>query len=75
VIVQAGQSEAGRQLAAETAEIVFCSPPRDLVAAKWLYADIKGRMGGFPYLPQGLDDVTLKLVPELQRRDFLPRRL
>jgi alkanesulfonate monooxygenase len=22
----------------------------------------------FPYLPQGLDDVTLKLVPELQWR-------
>lgn len=43
VIVQAGQSEPGRQLAAETAELVFCSP-RDLSAAKTLYADIKGRM-------------------------------
>jgi FMN-dependent oxidoreductase (nitrilotriacetate monooxygenase family) len=42
VIVQAGQSEPGRQLAAETAEAVFCSP-RDLDAAKALYADIKGR--------------------------------
>jgi FMN-dependent oxidoreductase (nitrilotriacetate monooxygenase family) len=42
VIVQAGQSEPGRQLAAETAEAVFCSP-RDLQAAKALYADIKGR--------------------------------
>lgn len=42
VIVQAGQSEPGRQLAAETAEVVFCSP-RDLDAAKVLYADIKGR--------------------------------
>ncbi|KAL3485106.1 luciferase-like domain-containing protein [Aspergillus germanicus] len=42
VIVQAGQSEPGRQLAAETAEAVFCSP-RDLHAAKALYADIKGR--------------------------------
>ncbi|KAL2798480.1 luciferase-like domain-containing protein [Aspergillus keveii] len=41
VIVQAGQSEPGRQLAAETAEAVFCSP-RDLDAAKALYADIKG---------------------------------
>ncbi|RMD41074.1 hypothetical protein DV735_g4050, partial [Chaetothyriales sp. CBS 134920] len=42
VIVQAGQSDPGRQLAAETAEAVFCSP-RDLETAKALYADIKGR--------------------------------
>lgn len=42
VIVQAGQSDPGRQLAGETAEVVFCSP-RDLGAAKELYADIKGR--------------------------------
>ncbi|KAF2822453.1 Nitrilotriacetate monooxygenase component A/pristinamycin IIA synthase subunit A [Ophiobolus disseminans] len=42
VIVQAGQSEPGRQLAAETAEVVFCSP-RDLEAGKSLYADIKKR--------------------------------
>ncbi|KQV70279.1 LLM class flavin-dependent oxidoreductase [Rhizobium sp. Root1220] len=43
VIVQAGQSEPGRQLAAETAEVVFCSP-RDLAAGQALYADIKARM-------------------------------
>jgi FMN-dependent oxidoreductase (nitrilotriacetate monooxygenase family) len=42
VIVQAGQSEPGKQLAAETAEAVFCSP-KDLAAAKALFADIKGR--------------------------------
>lgn len=42
VIVQAGQSEPGRQLAGETAEVVFCSP-RDLDGARALYADIKGR--------------------------------
>lgn len=42
VIVQAGQSDPGRQLAGETAELVFCSP-RDLPSAKELYADIKGR--------------------------------
>lgn len=42
VIVQAGQSEPGRQLAAETAEAVFCSP-RNLEGAQELYADIKGR--------------------------------
>ncbi|EME41634.1 hypothetical protein DOTSEDRAFT_90428 [Dothistroma septosporum NZE10] len=43
VIVQAGQSEPGRQLAAETAELVFCSP-KDLKGAKELYADIKTRV-------------------------------
>lgn len=42
VIVQAGQSDSGRQLAGETAEAVFCSP-RTIDAAKELYADIKGR--------------------------------
>lgn len=42
VIVQAGQSEPGKQLAAETAEAVFCSP-RDIEAAKVLYKDIKDR--------------------------------
>ncbi|CAM1506049.1 Fc.00g056900.m01.CDS01 [Cosmosporella sp. VM-42] len=43
VIVQAGQSEPGKQLAAETAEVVFCSP-RDKESGKILYADIKGRV-------------------------------
>jgi alkanesulfonate monooxygenase len=57
VIVQAGQSEPGRQLAAETAELVFCSP-RDLVAAKALYADIKGRMPAFGRKPE-----HLKILP------------
>lgn len=57
VIVQAGQSEPGRQLAAETAELVFCSP-RDLVAAKALYADIKGRMPNF-----GRKADNLKILP------------
>ncbi|PNY27392.1 nitrilotriacetate monooxygenase component [Tolypocladium capitatum] len=42
VIVQAGQSDPGRQLAAETAEMVFCSP-QDLKSAKAFYADIKRR--------------------------------
>ncbi|OAL34964.1 hypothetical protein AYO20_05679 [Fonsecaea nubica] len=42
VIVQAGQSEPGKQLAGETAEAVFCSP-KDIESAKALYADIKGR--------------------------------
>ncbi|TCL71842.1 LLM class flavin-dependent oxidoreductase [Rhizobium sp. BK251] len=43
VIVQAGQSDVGRQLAAETAEVVFASP-RDLRSGQALFADIKSRM-------------------------------
>jgi alkanesulfonate monooxygenase len=43
VIVQAGASEPGRQLAAETAEVVFGASP-DLAAARAFYADVKGRM-------------------------------
>jgi FMN-dependent oxidoreductase (nitrilotriacetate monooxygenase family) len=57
VIVQAGQSEPGRQLAAETAEVVFCSP-RDLEAAKALYADIKGRV-----VAAGRKRDNLKILP------------
>jgi FMN-dependent oxidoreductase (nitrilotriacetate monooxygenase family) len=57
VIVQAGQSEPGRQLAAETAEVVFCSP-RDLAAGQALYADIKQRMGMI-----GRNPDHLKILP------------
>ena len=57
VIVQAGQSEPGRQLAAETAEAVFCSP-KDINAAKELYADIKGRATA-----AGRDRSHLKILP------------
>ena len=43
VIVQAGASNAGRQLAAETAEIVFTSQPT-IDHAREFYSDVKGRM-------------------------------
>jgi alkanesulfonate monooxygenase len=43
VIVQAGASEAGRQLAAETAEAVFTAL-NDIAAGRKFYADVKGRM-------------------------------
>ncbi len=42
VIVQAGASDAGRQLAAETAEAVFTSNT-DLAAGQAFYADVKAR--------------------------------
>src|SRR6476646_7020429 len=43
VIVQAAASEAGRQLAAETAEAVFTAQS-DITAGRQFYADVKGRM-------------------------------
>jgi FMN-dependent oxidoreductase (nitrilotriacetate monooxygenase family) len=57
VIVQAGSSEAGRQIAAETAEAVFTAP-RTLVDGKRFYADIKGRMQKL-----GRDPSHLKILP------------
>lgn len=61
VIVQAGQSEPGRQLAAETAEAVFCSP-RDIQSAKELYADIKGRAAAAGRNPEHLKILPAALV-------------
>ena len=43
VIVQAGASEAGRQLAAETAEVIFAAGST-IANARAFYADVKGRM-------------------------------
>ncbi|MGE0823995.1 MAG: LLM class flavin-dependent oxidoreductase [Candidatus Binatia bacterium] len=43
VIVQAGASEAGRQLAAETAEVIFAAGS-NIVNAREFYADVKSRM-------------------------------
>ncbi|ASV83535.1 FMN-dependent oxidoreductase, nitrilotriacetate monooxygenase family protein [Ochrobactrum quorumnocens] len=57
VIVQAGQSEPGRQLAAETAEVVFCAP-QDIVESKKLYADLKSRLAAAGRAPS-----SLKILP------------
>ncbi|KAK4638915.1 hypothetical protein QC761_703400 [Podospora bellae-mahoneyi] len=57
VIVQAGQSEPGKQLAAETAEVVFCSP-KDIQGAKELYEDIKGRAEKY-----GRNRDSLRILP------------
>lgn len=43
VIVQAGASEAGRQLAAETAEVIF-GASANLAAGQAFFADVKGRL-------------------------------
>ena len=57
VVVQAGASEAGRQIAAETAEVIFASAVR-MEDARSLYADVKGRM---PKLGRNPDH--LKVLP------------
>lgn len=57
VIVQAGSSEAGRQLAAETAEAIFGSAIT-LEEGKRFYADVKGRMRAL-----GRDPDHLKILP------------
>ncbi len=53
VIVQAGASEAGRQIAAETAEAVFASAAT-LADGQAFYADVKGRMAAIGRDPDGL---------------------
>jgi FMN-dependent oxidoreductase (nitrilotriacetate monooxygenase family) len=57
VIVQAGASEPGRQLAAETAEVVFAAHGT-LGQARAFYADVKGRMDRL-----GRDRDHLKILP------------
>ena len=57
VIVQAGASDAGRQLAAETAEAVFTSQS-NLEAGRAFYADVKGRME-----TAGRDPDGMKILP------------
>lgn len=57
VIVQAGASDSGRQLAAETAEMVFAAGST-LAAGQRFYADVKGRMQAI-----GRDRDHLKILP------------
>jgi alkanesulfonate monooxygenase SsuD/methylene tetrahydromethanopterin reductase-like flavin-dependent oxidoreductase (luciferase family) len=57
VIVQAGASEAGRQLAAETAEMIFANAPT-LADGQRFYADVKSRMDKF-----GRPREHLKVLP------------
>src|ERR1700722_736349 len=57
VIVQAGASESGRQLAAETAEMVF-GAGGPIAAAREFYADVKSRM-----VKIGRDPDHLKILP------------
>jgi alkanesulfonate monooxygenase len=57
LIVQAGASEAGKQLAAETAEMVFCSH-RNLADGQAFFSDVKGRAKA-----AGRDPDHVKILP------------
>ena len=57
VIIQAGASEAGRQLAAETAEVIFAAAS-SLEAGKAYFADVKGRARAI-----GRDPESIKILP------------
>ncbi len=57
VIVQAGSSEAGKALAAETAEMVFTSQI-EMAEARDFYAEVKGRMAAHGRAPD-----QLKVMP------------
>lgn len=53
VIVQAGQSEAGRDLAAGTAEVIFTAQ-QSLEDAQAFYQDVKGRLARYGRRPEDL---------------------
>ncbi|WP_375465629.1 LLM class flavin-dependent oxidoreductase [uncultured Methylobacterium sp.] len=57
VVVQAGSSEAGKALAARTAEVIFTAQTT-LEDARAFYADVKGRMARY-----GRDPDDLKIMP------------
>ncbi len=59
VLVQAGASDDGRELAAATAEVVF-GASQSIEHAKAFYADVKGRMAAY-----GRDQGGLKIMPGL----------
>lgn len=57
IIVQAGSSDAGQELAAETAELVFTAQP-DFQSAKTFYDNLKARMSNY-----GRDRDSLRILP------------
>jgi alkanesulfonate monooxygenase len=57
IIVQAGSSDTGRELAAQSADIVFTAQ-QTVEGARAFYADLKGRMAAY-----GRDPGTLKIMP------------
>lgn len=60
VVVQAGASEQGRELAAATADVVY-AVHRTREAAQTYYADVKGRMAKY-----GRDGSEMKILPAIR---------
>jgi FMN-dependent oxidoreductase (nitrilotriacetate monooxygenase family) len=60
VVVQAGASDQGRELAAATADLVYAVHPNKAVARDY-YADIKGRLGKY-----GREPGDVKILPALR---------
>src|SRR5262249_44932141 len=58
VIVQAGASDAGRQLAAETAEMIFSPGSGGITEAKKYFDDVRGRAAGL-----GRNPDHIKILP------------
>ncbi|MBS0640777.1 MAG: LLM class flavin-dependent oxidoreductase [Proteobacteria bacterium] len=67
VIIQAGGSPTGLELAARTADVVF-SVVQDLPSAKAAYADLKGRLGQYGRSPDALT-VLPGVMPIIGRSD------
>jgi N-acetyl-S-(2-succino)cysteine monooxygenase len=80
VIIQAGQSDDGRDLAARIADVIF-SPFRDINESKAHYADIKQRMVKYGRSPDqlrvlpGLAVVVAPTVEEAEAKDRYQRSL
>jgi FMN-dependent oxidoreductase (nitrilotriacetate monooxygenase family) len=60
ILVQAGASEPGRQIAAQWAEVVYAAQD-NIQAAQTYYRDVKGRMGRY-----GRDWDDLKIMPGIR---------
>lgn len=79
VIVQAGSSEPGRQLAQRLggyAGLSFVGTPHSIADQMQQWLEEEGSDGFnimFPWLPDGLDDFVDKVVPELQGRGIFRR--
>jgi FMN-dependent oxidoreductase (nitrilotriacetate monooxygenase family) len=73
VIIQAGGSESGKELAAETAEVIF-TRDASMAHAQRFYADVKGRMSRFGRSPDemkimaGLTVIAGRTTAEAEER-------
>jgi FMN-dependent oxidoreductase (nitrilotriacetate monooxygenase family) len=65
IMVQAGSSEAGRELASKTADLVFTAQPT-IEAAQAFYADLKARMAQYGRAPDQLR-ILPGIVPTIGR--------